>query len=341
MKAVLESMRATQQPALGRRVRRALAVAGVSWLLAAPGTARADETQAEVLFHAGRSASARGDHTMACAYYRASYRLENAVGTLLNIALCEEALGELASAWQHYREVVSRLPAGDERLAWTHERMKSADARLPRLTIQVDDPRPETLRIVVGSLELDGRSLGVALPFNPGSYEIRVLSPGHEPRTYRVELELAEHESVHARAGLRIVPPPRTAGALTRAKQRRPERALSSDTRRAAPSAAYYALGAGALGFIASAVAGVLVLDRKATVDAHCDGDRRCDATGIAAGNSGANLFALAAVGFAVGVTGTATGLVLLNGKSDARPTSARARGASLGAAPAGLSGSF
>src|SRR5262245_40491856 len=81
---------------------------------ARPAAAQPGTAASETLFRAGRDAMQRGDATSACAKFRESYRLEQAPGTLLNIAVCEEALGELCNAWQHYQDLIHELPADDD-----------------------------------------------------------------------------------------------------------------------------------------------------------------------------------------------------------------------------------
>jgi hypothetical protein len=79
-----------------------------------------ENVSAEALFRAGTRGTARGDHAAELCITSAS-RIDSsrAPGTLLNLALCEEALGKLASAWQHYQDVVRDLSAEDQRFAWT------------------------------------------------------------------------------------------------------------------------------------------------------------------------------------------------------------------------------
>jgi hypothetical protein len=56
-----------------------------------------DSATAEALFAAGREAIRRGDYQAACPMFAESNRLDPAVGTVLNLAICEEHLGQLAS----------------------------------------------------------------------------------------------------------------------------------------------------------------------------------------------------------------------------------------------------
>src|SRR5690606_2054720 len=114
----------------------ALAVA----LLARPAAARPADSvaAAEQLFAEGRALLARGQLEAACARFEASLALDPAVGTLLNLALCFEERGMLASAWARYREAADR--AARERMK-QHERVAVQRAaalapRLPRLLIR-------------------------------------------------------------------------------------------------------------------------------------------------------------------------------------------------------------
>src|SRR3989442_15930933 len=93
--------------------RAALVVLALLWC-AAPARA-GDAPTAEALFRAGRAASKRGDTKVACERFSESYRLDAAVGTLLNLAACEEALHRLVDAWKSYQHVAESLPPDDDR----------------------------------------------------------------------------------------------------------------------------------------------------------------------------------------------------------------------------------
>src|SRR5262244_1618441 len=93
-----------------------------------------DPVAAEQLFIEGRAAAARGDYATACPKFAESQHLEPATGTLLNLADCEERLGKLASAWQHFREAFYKLlETNDERLQYATRRASQLEKRVPRL----------------------------------------------------------------------------------------------------------------------------------------------------------------------------------------------------------------
>ena len=59
-----------------------------------------------------------------------SERIDPSNGTLLNLVLCEERLGKVASAWLHTKELLERLPANDARRPIAERRFAALSARL-------------------------------------------------------------------------------------------------------------------------------------------------------------------------------------------------------------------
>jgi hypothetical protein len=65
-----------------------------------------DPAAAEIEFQQGKRAMAAGDDAKARSFFLRSYRLEPAIGTLLNLALVEERLGMKDYAIAHYQAVI-------------------------------------------------------------------------------------------------------------------------------------------------------------------------------------------------------------------------------------------
>src|SRR3954469_19109418 len=103
-------------------------------LLASPKLAKAQQAAADALFDSARAAMDKGDFDAACEQFRASDKLDAAVGTELNLADCEEKRGHLASAWELYRAAAEKLADRDERLALARSRIRALAPRLPKLT---------------------------------------------------------------------------------------------------------------------------------------------------------------------------------------------------------------
>jgi hypothetical protein len=290
-----------------------------------PERARAQATAtAEALFRAGRDASARGDHSAACTHYRESYRVERALGTLLNIAVCEEALGELASALQTFGDVLASLPPEDIRIAFVRARKEALEARIPRIIVRLADQTPEDARVEIDESELPAASLGLSLPWNPGEHELRVTAQGHETSRYPFTLAEGQLLTLEIDAGEALEPParaieqpsvpaPRAVATHAVARgtwmapsdRRTSEAPRASSTRRAI---GYAGVGLGASGLLASAISFGLALDRKRVVDDHCPA-RLCDAEGSAAAQSGKDFLTVSWIGLAVGLVASAAGI--------------------------------
>src|SRR5262249_26050543 len=82
----------------------ALAVVGLA-AASAFGQPR-DKKAADALFKEGRAAFDKGDYPTACAKFEASLVVDPAIGTLLNLAVCEEKIGKLVASRKHLGELV-------------------------------------------------------------------------------------------------------------------------------------------------------------------------------------------------------------------------------------------
>jgi tetratricopeptide (TPR) repeat protein len=192
------SARASRRARHGARL---AALVGALVGLGLAGVARAqsgaDKAMAEQLFEAGRALVKQGKHAEACPKFEASFALDPALGTQLNLARCYERVGKLASAWGHYREA-----AGRARQAGQPQRERAArgfaaalEPALPRLVIRLtaggDVPGLEVAR--------DGRAVSPALfdtevYVDPGPHEITATASGYE--RFAVTVSAREREQV-------------------------------------------------------------------------------------------------------------------------------------------------
>ncbi|MCS6902176.1 MAG: hypothetical protein NZX77_20730, partial [Polyangiaceae bacterium] len=159
------------------------------------------------MFRHGRAALKAGNILEGCASISESYRLDPAPGTLLNLADCAERLGKLATARQHYLDLVEQIPVSDPRRALAQKKAQALEPRIPRLLLRLTNGVPEGTRVVRDDVELGPAALGVLLPVDPGKHAIEVQAPGHEVR--RVEVVLAEKEQreLSLEPGARLAPP--------------------------------------------------------------------------------------------------------------------------------------
>jgi hypothetical protein len=162
----------------------------VALACALPGVAHAqDIAAAEGLFREGRALMESGRIDEACRKFAESQRLDPSSGTLINLAACHEKQGRTATAWAEY------LAAA--RIATTqgkHDRVEEAkrlaaqlEPELSYLTVVVSKP-VAGLEVRRGDVKLEANSLGSKIPTDPGTHEITVSAPGHEPVTLSVTL---------------------------------------------------------------------------------------------------------------------------------------------------------
>jgi hypothetical protein len=161
-------------------------------LLACISTRALADPAAEKLFQDGRAALAAGKLDEACDAFRRSDAIEPRVGTLLNLADCEERRGKLATAWGHFVEAEARArQVNDSRIKEATKRAAALAPKLPYLTIAIPTQARVaglTLKrneVVIAPAQWDQR-----LPVDPGTHEVQVEAPGHLP--WRTTVVLAE-----------------------------------------------------------------------------------------------------------------------------------------------------
>jgi hypothetical protein len=265
--------------------------------LAQNSTARKrDPAAAEVLFEQGRTALEAKDFRAACAKFAESYRFDPAAGTVMNWATCEEKLGRLASAWQHWREAISVLAANDEREAFAREQVDRLEARLPYLTVQLDDHAPPEAGVFRDGVAISRPTLGLALPVDPGEHRISVKAPGYEERSVRVVVTERETKRVRVSMGRKLPEPVARTGDAPSGSGR---------------TLGWIAGGVGVAGGVSAVVTGVLLSRDRQTVRDNCVG-HECNQTGLDAARRGKTLLVVNTASWATAVVGIGIGTVLV-----------------------------
>lgn len=263
-------------------------------LLSASHAARAQDTRdpaaAEELFRQGRAAAEKRDYLTACAKFRESNRLDAALGTLFNIADCEEKIGRLATSWTLFREVAQRLPPDDERRGIALQRAQALDARVPRLFVHLTPTSHTAVVVQRDGVVLGSASLDTWLPVDPGEHVVVVAAPDTDSVSFVARIGEGERSQLDVQVG-----PPSVHRHTTDEGAR--------DSTRPDRTAAYLVGGLGAAGLLTGVVAGVLVLDRKKTVDQNCT-EHVCNQAGYDAAQSGKTLGIVTTVGLITGAVG-------------------------------------
>jgi hypothetical protein len=206
----LEELAPSARPA-SRRPSRApalvLAALAASGALTTADPARADDAPraispgdaaaAETLFEEGRRLMAKGQHAQACPKFVESYRLDPALGSLLNAATCHKAEGKTATAWSEFRDAEQQARrAGDtKRQKFAASKAAEIEPTLPKLIITILEPPPGT-KVSRDGLVLGDASLNTPLPVDPGEHTIRVEAPGFVAWETTVEAFAGKRASV-------------------------------------------------------------------------------------------------------------------------------------------------
>lgn len=159
--------------------------------------AQSSSAQAEQMFRDGKKLMGEKKFAEACAAFEASYNLDAAITTRINLADCREKNGQIATAWGLFLDT-ERETRGDAKLKGLNTTAKDRAAKLePRLSYLIinvpDDSRVDGLAINRDGVPVDPLTWNRALPVDGGSYTVEGKAPGHEPWSTTVQVQ-AEHD---------------------------------------------------------------------------------------------------------------------------------------------------
>lgn len=170
---------------------RWLAVLCVLGGVAAAAPRDEDKAEADRLFYEGRELLAQDHRVEACQKFDLSFRKDpRAVGTILNLGLCSEIGGQVATAVRYYEEARDR--ARDQGLTEYQQAAERKIAllapRVPHVTIVLAEPLPDT-RVLLDNVVLGADQLR-DVTVDPGKRTIVVTARGRMP--YETTIEVTE-----------------------------------------------------------------------------------------------------------------------------------------------------
>ena len=282
-----------------------MAVLGIGTVAHAQGKA-ANIAQAEKLFDEAKALLESNRTSEACARFAESQKLDPQIGTVLNLALCNEQIGKNASAWAQFNEVIGLATrAGQTKRAdLANKHAMALEGSLARVKLDLS----RAPRDVV--LLLDGEPLDVAVaratpvPVDPGSHAIGASAPNRAPITVTFEVRKGSSDAT--------VFIPALAGTSALAERDTPPTAASSS----APwkTVGYVTGGVGAGALVFGLVAGGIALGKKDTAESDCAGFA-CKTTAGFEANESAHTWATVSTVSVVGgvvLLGAAAVLILL-----------------------------
>lgn len=279
----------------------ALRVALVAGALSFDAAAQGTSAVAEGLFNQGRASFDAKNYEDACPKFRESDRLEPATGTKLNLALCEEARGNVATAWALFRAVIERLTPTDPRYAIADEHRGALTARVPHVVIRPKSTAPSGTTGTLGDLELVSAMFDSPLPIDPGPHELVVHAPGHDDA--KIPFTAIEGQTVAIDMALG----PSTASPSAPLSPRTDARDANATRRKWA----YISGGVGLAGIAAGAVFGVLTLTNRSEGHTDCPSANACKQSGVDAYDRARTFRTVSDVGWAVAIAGIGAGAVL------------------------------
>lgn len=156
-----------------------------------------DAAAADALFKAAKADMNKGDVKAACPKFQASYDLDAALGTLMNLAECHAQQGKLATSWAEWDRARAEATRADDapRADLAQRRLDELTPRLPKLTVNVTG-RAAGLRIERDGTDMQQGMFGVALPLDPGAHQVRVLRGQAELQSSAIVLAEGQTKSV-------------------------------------------------------------------------------------------------------------------------------------------------
>ena len=276
---------------------------------------------AEALFQQARDLFKQANYAEACPKFAESQRLEPKLGVLLNLAVCHEKLGKIATAWAEYTSaaVIARREGGKEREDFARERVAALEKQLARVTIRMSLP-PVGLSLTLDDQPLDRAALSTSLPIDPGQHTLTATAPGMIAwsTTITVTPERADLDLLIPALAVASAPAPTPVAALTPVATPVPTAVVLAPKlaaveappppRDGARVLMYAGFSVGTAGVLLGAITGIVTLTRAGNLSDKCtNGHCATDQTDtLSSVNTLANV---SNVGFAVGAVGLGVGV--------------------------------
>lgn len=257
-------------------LRKALAFASLACAcLFSSVPAHADpQADAKDLFARGRELRQAGDCNAAATLFRKAHQIyPQGLGSLRNLAECEEALGHYASArraWLDLERGVNLAPNDPKYEGWDKDAIEAAERLKPKVAlvtvdIIVSSPQGEGpahersgVELFVNGEKVAPNLIGTELDRDPGTYVFRAQAPDAEPVEQRLSLKAGDVRVIK----MRLVRVPKTGPT-----QEEIDRAESARTRR---TLGWVGIGVGGVSLGVSLATFILMNDAESELADAC-----------------------------------------------------------------------
>jgi len=172
-----------------------------------------ERAMADSLFRDAKRLLTRGKTPEACEKLQASYHLDPAGGTLMNLAMCHEIEGKTATAWTEFSVALAaakKAARGDREKA-AREHLGALEPRLSHVTVTVppSSAAPD-LAVTLDGTAIESNALGTPIAVDPGEHTTAAKASGKTPWETKVTLREAESRTltVPPLASTSLPPPP-------------------------------------------------------------------------------------------------------------------------------------
>lgn len=291
--------------------------------LAASASAQssAGSAAAQGLFDEAKALMAAGNAAAACPKFEESQRLDPGGGTLLNLALCYEKLGRLASAWSRNLDAAAAAKASGNSARENAARKRAAALapRVSRLQINVaSEANVPGLELTRDGEPVGAAQWGVAIPADAGEHTIVAKAPGFKEwrgtatvqgEGTRSSLDVPRLQAEPAPPP--AAPPPEPISATPTAAATPPEAPQNAAPLSSQRIAALVVGGVGVVGLGVGIAFGIKSKSEHDDSSKTCSGADCTDQAGIDAGLDAHRSGNVATVASIIGVAGLACGTVL------------------------------
>lgn len=160
-----------------------------SWASAAHAApSPTDVVVAQRAFDEARDLFRDGKLTAACAKFALSQKLDPKLGTLLNLAICHQKEGKLASAWSEFHDArsVAAQDGKQDRVQFAEAQMAAIGPQLSRFRVHVSDAaRARHVVVKMDDAPLDESAYETEIPVDPGPHRVTAEAEGY--RLLRVD----------------------------------------------------------------------------------------------------------------------------------------------------------
>lgn len=279
-----------------------------------------ERSMAAALFQEGRALMNEGKLAEACPKLAESHRLDPAGGTLLNLALCHEREGKIATAWVEYREALSiaKRDGRADREEAASAAVQKLEGSLSRLTIVVPaEAKAPGMVIKLDGVPLPAAAWGTKIPVDPGKHAVVAGAPGRRPWSSEVEIGKAASEPTLTIAPLAEAPQPPAGAQPQPTGPQVPAQAgagigATTTTGSGQRMIGYVLGGVGIAGLAVGTGFGIGAISKQGKANDACPGTQCANQEAVDL-NQGAKTFATVSnIAFGVGLAGLAAGTILV-----------------------------